>query len=167
LRILGLDPGLAVSGYGAIETIGPRLALCEAGTISTESSQPLEQRLLKIHEELDELFAELRPDVAAVEELYANYNHPRTAILMGHARGVLFLVAAARGVPVVSYSATRIKSFLTGNGHASKGQMQRMVEQTLSLDRPPKPDHVADALAAALCHANVVARGRAMRRVRR
>jgi len=164
LRILGLDPGLAVSGYGAIESNGRCLSLCEGGTISTEKCRPLEQRLLKIQQELDALFADLRPHVAAVEELYTNYKHPRTAVLMGHARGVLFLVAAARGVPVASYSATRIKSCLTGNGRASKLQVQRMVQQTLGLAEPPRPDHIADALATALCHANVLARGRSARR---
>lgn len=164
MRILGLDPGLAVCGYGVVEANGLSVDLCEAGTISTPAGVSLDKRLLRIHEELSDLFDELRPEVAVVEGLYSSYRHPRTAILMGHARGVLFVVAAMRSVAVVEYSATRIKSFLTGNGHASKRQMERMIGRVLGLAQVPRPDHVADALAAALCHANAMMRGRAERR---
>src|SRR5262249_4304003 len=99
-----------------------------------------------------EVIEQFRPDVVAVEQLYAHYNHPRTAILMAHARGVIFLAAGLRGLPVVSYSATRIKKTITGNGHASKDQEQRTIQRELGLDKLPEPADVADALAAALCH---------------
>jgi crossover junction endodeoxyribonuclease RuvC len=93
-----------------------------------------------------------RPDAVAVEQLYAHYQHPRTAILMAHARGVLFLAAGQRAIPVVSYNATRIKKTVTGSGRASKDQVQRTIQRELNLDQLPEPPDVADALAAALCH---------------
>jgi crossover junction endodeoxyribonuclease RuvC len=95
---------------------------------------------------------QFRPAMVVVEQLYAHYDHPRTAILMAHARGVIFLAAAQRGLPVVSYNATRIKKTITGNGRASKDQVQRTVQRELGLARLPEPSDVADALAAALCH---------------
>jgi crossover junction endodeoxyribonuclease RuvC len=99
-----------------------------------------------------EILKEFRPQAMAVEQLYAHYDHPRTAILMAHARGVVFLGAAQHGVPVVSYNATRIKKTITGNGRAPKDQVQRTVQRELGLPRLPEPPDVADALAAALCH---------------
>jgi crossover junction endodeoxyribonuclease RuvC len=95
---------------------------------------------------------QFRPQAVAVEQLYAHYDHPRTAILMAHARGVVFLAAAQRGVPVISYNATRIKKTVTGNGRAPKDQVQRAVQRELGLAALPEPPDVADALAAALCH---------------
>jgi crossover junction endodeoxyribonuclease RuvC len=95
---------------------------------------------------------QFRPDVVAVEQLYAHYEHPRTAILMAHARGVIFLAAAQHGLPVVSYNATRIKKTITGTGRASKEQVQHTIQRELGLDRLPEPPDVADALAAALCY---------------
>jgi crossover junction endodeoxyribonuclease RuvC len=95
---------------------------------------------------------QFRPQVAVVEQLYAHYDHPRTAILMAHARGVLFLAAGQHGLPVVSYNATRIKKTITGHGRASKEQMQVTMQRELGLDKLPEPPDVADALAAALCH---------------
>ena len=97
-------------------------------------------------------------EAAAIEKLYAHYKHPRTAILMGHARGAVMLAAAKCGVPVASYPATMIKRSLTGNGHASKQQMQRMIEVALGLSAPPEPPDVADALAVALCHLNAASK---------
>ena len=95
---------------------------------------------------------QFKPGVVAVESLYAHYEHPRTAILMGHARGVIFLAAAQRDLPVLSYNATSIKKTVTGNGRASKDQVQRTIQRELGLDRLPEPSDVADALAVALCH---------------
>ena len=99
-----------------------------------------------------EVLEQFRPEVVVVEQLYAHYDHPRTAILMAHARGVIFLAAAQRGLPVVSYNATRIKKTITGNGRASKEQVQRTIQRELGLAELPEPPDVADALAAALCH---------------
>jgi crossover junction endodeoxyribonuclease RuvC len=95
---------------------------------------------------------QFHPQVVAVEQLYAHYQHPRTAILMGHARGVILLAAGQRNLPLVSYNATRIKKTITGNGRASKEQIQRTIERELGLDKTPEPPDVADALAVALCH---------------
>lgn len=154
MRILGIDPGLQRTGYGVIETpaaVGhPRLI--EAGVIRTDPDAPLAERLAEIQTGLEAVLAEFAPDAAAVEELYSHYAHPRTAILMGHARGVALLVAARAGVPVTSYGATKIKKALVGNGHASKIQVQRAIQSLFHLKSAPEPPDVADALAAALCH---------------
>jgi crossover junction endodeoxyribonuclease RuvC len=108
--------------------------------------------VLALHEGLLEIIDQFHPRAMAVEQLYAHYKHPRTAILMGHARGVIFLAAAERGVPVISYNATRIKKTVTGSGRASKEQVQRTIQRELGLSEIPEPPDVADALAVALCH---------------
>src|SRR4029453_934699 len=112
---------------------------------------PIADRLVELERELDSLFDEFKPDVCAVEQLYAHYNHPRTAILMGHARGVILLVAARRGAIIEQYAANRIKQSLTGHGHAGKAQMQRAIQSMWNLKSAPEPPDVADALAVALC----------------
>jgi crossover junction endodeoxyribonuclease RuvC len=155
MRILGIDPGLQRTGYGVIEAPGGAAPphLVEAGVIRTDPAAPLPQRLAEIEAGLAAVLAEFRPDAAAVEQLYSHYAHPRTAILMGHARGVALLAAARAGVPVTSYGATKIKKALVGSGHASKGQVQRAIQSAFRLRAAPEPPDVADALAAALCHA--------------
>jgi len=158
MRVLGIDPGLRVTGYGLLEANGMRARVLEAGVVRSEDDASLPDRLRKIHVNVLEIIRELEPEAIAVEELYSHYGHPTTAILMGHARGVMLLAAAEAGVPVVTYGATRIKKALTGNGRASKEQMQRMIQSTLRLKTLPEPADVADALAVALCHCNVVAR---------
>jgi crossover junction endodeoxyribonuclease RuvC len=161
-RILGVDPGLNISGYGVLEcgntrangsasaSNGPRI--CEAGVVRGKSRRSLTDRLVEIHEGIREVIAGLNPQVMALEELYSHYKRPRTAILMGHARGVICLAAAEAGIPVVHYSATQIKKILTGAGRASKSQVQRAIQRELALPRIPDPPDVADALAIALCH---------------
>jgi crossover junction endodeoxyribonuclease RuvC len=154
LRILGIDPGLQVTGYAVVE-VGPRPHVCEAGVIRSaegRATTDMAGRLLALYNGLVEIMDQFRPGVVAVEQLYAHYEHPRTAILMAHARGMAFLAAAQRGLPVVSYNATRIKKTVTGNGRASKEQVQRTVQRELGLATLPEPPDVADALAAALCH---------------
>jgi crossover junction endodeoxyribonuclease RuvC len=158
VRVLGIDPGLQVTGYGLVETRGTQARVVEAGVVRSDERLPLADRLRKIHAALRGIVRELAPGAIVVEELYSHYGHPVTAILMGHARGVILLAAAECGVPVVSYSATRIKKALTGHGRASKEQMQRMVQTTLHLRTLPEPPDVADALAVALCHANTLTR---------
>jgi crossover junction endodeoxyribonuclease RuvC len=158
MRVLGIDPGLQVMGYGLLDVCGAQARVVEAGVVRGEERRPLEERLRKIHQAVRGIVRDLRPDAIVVEELYSHYRHPVTAILMGHARGVMFLAAAEAGVPVVSYSATRIKKALTGQGRASKAQVQRMVQSALRLAKLPEPPDVADALAVALCHANTIAR---------
>lgn len=153
LRILGIDPGLNITGYGVLSVENGRLAICEAGVVRGKSRGSLTARLVEIHEGVAEVIAGLHPDVMAVEQLYSHYARPRTAILMGHARGVICLAAAQAGIEVVHYAATQIKRILTGNGRASKSQMQRAIQRELQLPQVPDPPDVADALAVALCHA--------------
>jgi crossover junction endodeoxyribonuclease RuvC len=153
-RILGIDPGLNITGYGVIE-VGPgsRPAVVEAGVIrGGRASATLGARLLALQDGLDDVIRSLRPQVLAIEELYSHYDRPRTAVLMGHARGVLCLTAATRGLDIHHYAATQIKRVLTGAGRAPKSQVQRTVERLLELDQTPEPPDVADALAIALCH---------------
>jgi len=152
--LLGIDPGLQVCGYAVVKKERLRQTLLEAGIFRTDGAAALEARLNQIAEDIQTLLQTHQPDVVAVEQLYAHYKHPRTAILMGHARGVILQQAARAGAVVQSFSATRIKKSLTGNGRASKGQMQRAIQTMLNLSEPPEPPDVADAIAAALCCAN-------------
>jgi crossover junction endodeoxyribonuclease RuvC len=156
LRILGIDPGLQVTGYGVIETGPQRPVVREAGIVrgaERERQKPdMSLRLSNLYNGIDDVIEQFRPAAVAVEQLYAHYEHPRTAILMGHARGVLLLAAGRRGIPVTSYNATRIKKTITGHGRASKAQMQHAMLRELGLPTLPEPPDVADALAVALCH---------------
>ena len=153
-RILGIDPGLQVTGYAVLEA-GPQPRVCEAGVIrTTEGREPADmaQRLRALYNGIDEVVRQFHPSVVVVEQLYVHYQHPRTAVLMAHARGVLLLAAAQHSLPVVSYNATRIKKTITGSGRAGKEQVQRTIQRELGLATLPEPPDVADALAAALCH---------------
>jgi len=152
--ILGIDPGLRVCGYAVIKTDGRQAALLEAGVFRTDAKKRLEQRLEQISRDVEAILEGFQPEVVAVEQLYSHYQHPRTAILMGHARGVILQQASRCGAEVRSFSATRIKKSLTGNGHAGKPQMQRAIQSILGLPQMPEPADVADAIAAALCCAN-------------
>jgi len=152
MRILGIDPGLNITGYGVLESVDGRLRLCEAGVVRGKSRGSLGKRLLEIHAGVVEVIAGLKPEVMAIEELYSHYARPRTAILMGHARGVICLAAVEAGIPLHHYSATQIKRILTGSGRAPKPQVQRAIQRELALSAAPEPPDVADALAVALCH---------------
>jgi crossover junction endodeoxyribonuclease RuvC len=160
MKILGIDPGLQVCGYACIETTGgANPALQEAGVFRTTGGKTLETRLNQIAEDIDSILDKFKPDVVAVEQLYSHYAHPRTAILMGHARGVILQRCAGAGVEVKSFGATRIKKSITGNGHASKEQMQRTIKTLLGLSAVPEPNDVADAISAAMCCANSISAG--------
>jgi crossover junction endodeoxyribonuclease RuvC len=156
MRILGIDPGLQVCGYACIESKSGETTLIEGGVIRTSGGKVIEARLNQIAEDIDSLVERFKPEVVAVEQLYSHYAHPRTAILMGHARGVILQRCAAAGVEVKSFGATRIKKSVTGNGHASKEQVQKMIRTILSLRELPKPNDVADAVAAAICCADSI-----------
>lgn len=152
-RILGIDPGLNITGYGVIEIEAGRTPrICEAGIVRGKTRESLTARLVEVHEGVVDVIRSLKPDAMALEQLYSHYNQPRTAILMGHARGVICLAASLAGIPVVHYSATQIKKVLTGNGRAPKIQMQQAIQRELGLSAVPEPADVADALAIALCH---------------
>jgi crossover junction endodeoxyribonuclease RuvC len=156
VRILGIDPGLQVTGYGVLEVRDRRPVVCEAGVVRGSDRDrdklDLALRLANLYNGIVEVIEQYQPKAIAVEQLYAHYEHPRTAILMGHARGALLLAAGQRGIPVTSYNATRIKKTITGHGRASKVQMQHAMLRELSLAALPEPTDVADALAVALCH---------------
>jgi len=152
MRVLGIDPGLGITGYGVLDGDGETITVVEAGVIRTDDRLPMAERLGELSSELGAIIGQFQPEVLAVEELYSHYGHPRTAIIMGHARGIIFLKAAEARLPVIPYAATRIKKSLTGNGRATKSQMQAMIRSTLALATVPEPPDIADALAVALCH---------------
>jgi crossover junction endodeoxyribonuclease RuvC len=151
MLILGIDPGLRITGYGLVSITPPggRVQLQEAGVLRMKSKGDLATRLLELFEHLAALMDETAPDRVAVEQLYAHYKHPRTAILMGHARGVILLAASQRGLPVTNLASTLVKRTITGNGHAGKPQVQRSVAMLCKLSKPPEPPDVADAIAIA------------------
>jgi crossover junction endodeoxyribonuclease RuvC len=151
-RVLGIDPGLNITGYGVLEIGRGAPRLCEAGVVRGKTRGSLTTRLLEIHRGVAEVIAATAPSVMALEQLYSHYQRPRTAILMGHARGVICLAAAEAGIPVVHYAATQVKRILTGAGRAGKAQVQRAIQRELHLTAVPEPPDVADALAIALCH---------------
>jgi len=154
MRVAGFDPGLGTTGFGVVEVRGRDYFVVQAGVIRAKKKLDLSDRLKEIYEGIQQVLLESECDEIAVEELYSHYEHPRTAILMAHARGLIFLAAGERGIPVTSYSAKRIKQTLTGNGNAHKLQVQRCIQAQLSLSKLPEPADVADALAVALCHLN-------------
>jgi crossover junction endodeoxyribonuclease RuvC len=147
--VLGIDPGLDRTGYAIVEW--PARSVLDAGLIRSSPALPLGRRLAELEQGIEEVLAEHELQLVAVEDLYAHYAHPRTAILMGHARGVMLLAAARHRIEVISLSATQIKKTLTGSGHAGKPQVQRAIAASLRLSRIPEPADVADAMAAALC----------------
>jgi crossover junction endodeoxyribonuclease RuvC len=152
--ICGIDPGLGLTGYAVLRTSAGTMSVLDAGVCRFDEKQSMHRRLLDLEGDIAAVLDEHRPDCVAVEQLYAHYKHPRTAILMGHARGVILLTAVRREIEVRSYAATRIKRFLTGNGRAKKAQVQRAVQHALGLAAPPEPPDVADALAIAMCCAD-------------
>jgi crossover junction endodeoxyribonuclease RuvC len=161
-RVLGIDPGLQTTGYGVLEATdrGPRVV--EAGVIRSAAGRDpadMAQRVKALYDGLCEVLEQWKPSAMAVEQLYAHYDHPRTAILMAHARGAYFLAGAQRNIPVISYASTKVKKLVTGSGRASKEQMQHAIARELGLAGPPEPHDVADALAIALCHYFASGRG--------
>jgi crossover junction endodeoxyribonuclease RuvC len=153
MRILGIDPGLNTTGYGVVEVAGREIRLVEAGVVRGKTRGSLPARVQEIHDGVADVLRTLEPAALALEKLYAHYDRPTTAILMGHARGVIVLAAQQAGVPVYDYASTQVKKTLTGNGRAPKTQMQEAIRRELRLSKLPEPPDVADALAIALCHA--------------
>jgi crossover junction endodeoxyribonuclease RuvC len=159
MRILGIDPGLLNTGYGCIDLDSniaePRLV--EAGVLRLAAKGPVAQRLAQLYDDLSQLLGELQPQIMVVEKLFSHYRHARTSILMAHARGVVLLAGQARGITIDELAVTEIKLAITGNGHASKEQVQRAVTEQCRLRRSPDPPDVADAIAIALCAARRLA----------
>ncbi|MDR2088307.1 MAG: crossover junction endodeoxyribonuclease RuvC [Clostridiales Family XIII bacterium] len=156
MKILGIDPGYAILGYGVVEMRGSRFLPCDYGAITTAAGTALPERLKLLYAELMDVIARHEPDAAAVEELFFNSN-AKTALLVGQARGAAVLACVNSGLAIHEYTPLQIKQGLTGYGRADKVQMQAMVRTILHLDETPKPDDAADALAAAICHGHSAA----------
>jgi len=153
--ILGVDPALSVTGFGAIKTTDVKLGLLEAGIISTSCKYPTAQRLDKIYQAMVKLIEDIKPDCLVLEKIFSHYKHPATAFVLGQARGVICLAAQAKNILLVEYAATRVKKAIVGNGLASKSQVQRMVAQVLNLKELPQPLDVSDALGLAIAHSYI------------
>jgi len=158
-RVLGIDPGLRLTGYALVAVADGELEpkLVEAGVIRLDAKLSLEKRLGQLHTDLTDLITELKPTAMAVEKLYAHYKHPRTAILMAHARGVILLCGQQYNLSVQPLPSTEVKKAITGYGHASKQQIQHAVQAQLRLAEPPSPPDVADAIAIAMTYARRLA----------
>lgn len=158
--VCGIDPGLRNTGYGVIriDDDTDSLVVLDAGVIRCSPEGPLALRLAELAASLNEVLDEHQIDAVAVEQIYSHYQRPRTAILMAHARGAILLEVARRDIKVLHLPSTTVKRHLTGNGRATKEQMQRAITSTLALDRVPEPPDVADALAIAVCAVSVLRR---------
>ncbi len=151
--VVGIDPGTANTGYGVVARHGARLVALDGGVIETAAGTDAGERLAHIHARVSELLDAYRPDAVAVEDLYFGTN-ARSAFAVGQARGVVILAAGQRAIRCTSYTPQQVKTAVCGSGRAGKEQVQRMVQTLLALPQLPKPDHAADALAVAICHAN-------------
>jgi len=152
VRILGIDPGLRITGFGIIEKTGQRLTYLTSGCIRTRETESLPERLRTILDNLGQVIDDGQPQQVAVEKVFVNVN-PQSTLLLGQARGAAICAAVARSLPVAEYTALQVKQAVVGNGHAAKEQVQAMVGRLLSLSGQPSPD-AADALACAICHAH-------------
>lgn len=153
MLIFGIDPGLAISGYGVLNYVGNKFEVVEYGAVITESCEEFPKRLKKIYDSYTELFELYKPEAVAIEELFYNKN-VKTAIAIAQARGVHLLAAENKNIPLYEYTPLQIKQGIVGYGRAEKRQVQEMVKIILKLDKIPQPDDVADGLAAAICHAH-------------
>ena len=153
MRVLGIDPGYAIIGYGLVEKRGNDVVPLQYGVIRTEANLPIEERLLEIYNDLEKLIDAFAPDSIAIEKLYFNTNE-KTAINVSQARGVIVLACAKAGVPIYEYTPLQVKMSVVGYGRAEKKQVQEMTRSILRLSAIPKPDDAADALAIAVCHAH-------------
>jgi len=151
VRIFGIDPGSARTGYGCVESDGSRHRLIVCGAITTLPAHPFPQKLLSIHSGLAKLIRRCRPDCVAIENVFYATN-VRSALKLGHARGVAMLAAVEAGLPVVEYTPAEVKQAVVGYGRAEKRQVQSMIKLLLGLDALPSPHDAADALAVAICH---------------
>jgi len=156
-RILGVDPGLRTTGYGVITCENGRYTLVEGGVLQPATSLPLEERLAQLHSAMVEVVQTTKPDCMVVEELWTNYKNPTTAVLMGHARGVIALAAGTAGIPMHNLAHSLVKRALAGSGSAKKDQVGGMVVALLRLKALPAPNDVTDALALAIAYANIEA----------
>ncbi len=153
--ILGIDPGIAIMGYGLVEKHGAKLAALDYGVVTTEAKTQMPKRLERVYDAVELLIARFSPDCVAFEELFF-YRNVSTALPIASARGVALLAASKAGLPMFEYTPMQIKQAVSGYGHAKKPQVQQMIKLLLNLKETPKPDDAADALAVCICHANIV-----------
>ena len=153
MRIIGIDPGYAITGFGVIDYIGNKFKLIDSGAITTKAGEPFPERLTKIHIELTELINTYKPDAISVEELFFSQN-TKTAIHVAHARGVIITVGCLEKIPTFEYTPLQVKQAVAGYGRADKTQVQKMVKTILNLETIPKLDDITDAMAIAICHAH-------------
>lgn len=153
MKILGIDPGTQVAGYGLIETAGSRITVIEYGSIRVDRNHTFPQRLKAIHSGIMDIISKYQPDQMAIEEVFFGKNI-KSAIKIGEGRGIVFLCAALADIPITEYAATAIKKAVVGNGNAHKNQVQEMVKIILELPEIPKPQDASDALAIAICHSH-------------
>lgn len=153
MRILGIDPGIAIVGYGIVDKEANRYKAVYYDAVTTRAHTPLSERLSLVYKGIDEIIKKYKPDAMSIEELFFN-NNAKTALTVGQARGVIILAAVENNLPIFEYTPLQVKQALTGYGRASKIQIQQMTKSILCLNEIPKPDDVADALAIALCHGN-------------
>lgn len=153
--ILGIDPGLHITGYGVLQANCNNIKLIEAGVIKTSINSPLQERLDKIYQTLLALIDDTQPKTLILEELYSHYKHPATSIKMGHARGMALLAAQNKNIKVIGYSAKRIKKAVTGNGNATKAQVRETIKHRLNIKANTGPLDVTDALALCLGHIHI------------
>lgn len=159
MRVLGVDPGLSITGYAVVDLNGGEPTLVEAGAIRARSKGTLPQRLQVIHTDLEDVIGEFHPELLGLESLYSEYRFPRSALQMAHVRGVVCLAGAGAGIPVVDISPREVKNAVVGIGSATKEQVQKTVQALYGLDAPPSPPDVADAIAIATAVAYRVMRG--------
>ena len=153
MKVLGVDPGLLITGYGIVDVAGRQIKLFEAGIIRSSPKQKLQDRLNQIYDNLISVIEEASPEVAVIEKLYSHYKHPATAILMGHVRGIAYLAVRKKKLALFEYPPKRVRKAVVGRGGATKEQVARMVQAYLNLKQPPEPLDVSDALALAIAHA--------------
>ncbi len=154
MLVLGVDPGLVATGYGLLSWKSGQVKMIEGGVLKPDASDPMERRVGSIFKGMVEIIEEFQPNVMAMEDIYSHYNHPKTGIIMAHARGAILAAADSKNIPVGHYSATMIKKSLTGNGRANKEQVRQTVLSQLKITGPAEPFDTYDALATGLCHIN-------------
>ena len=152
-RVIGVDPGLTITGFGILDYNGGQIRTVAFGTIKPPAKEALPNRLEYLNSHMTELLEKFEPNAFAIEDTFFSQN-VKSALLLGQARGVLLLAAASKGIPSMDYAPRKVKQSVVGNGAADKTQVQYMVQQILKMDEPPKPLDVSDALAIGLCHIN-------------
>lgn len=162
MRILGIDPGTATTGFGLINVEGNRISIIEYGVIKTKASEPLPKRLKDIYDGMLNVVLTHKPDACSIENIFMHEN-ARTALILGHSRAVALLAAVNQGIPVYEYTPREVKQSVVGNGNASKEQVQYMIKMLLNLKEVPKPNDAADGCAAAICHFNHLNRNRVIK----